>query len=304
MRLRRVLDRFVSSKPSAPLPTPAEAWGPDLPALAQISAASRRSWIFVHPPKSGGTTLWSAFDASPDWRHHRLVALERFSTPCECGSGCPHGPRDTRIVDPTWARTTESLLVAVGHVPYSVGAWLRDALTDEGGRVDKTVMTIRPTRDRVVSMFRDYWTQVRLARDAENGAELSPHRLLDVRGYANDARHYERRDGSIDGRRWFTSFARYGSGTPFFLSEIFDGPDHAEAEVANGRLTLLQTSNIDSWITGILGSPPVRARVSSPAHPEAVEAALADARDLVDELARRDDDYAWMVNASTAQPGG
>lgn len=255
--------------------------------------------LYLHPPKTGGSTFQETARQSPGWDGIDLPSLWRMTNPCQCGTGCRDAPRPPLSADSLPA-SGGSLLVSLSHVPYSAAAWLRERITDQGGTVDGVLMTVRPSRERLVSMFRDYWTQVRLAEDYASGATTANgHRLEVVRHYANDSRHYLRQDGSIDGRAWFSAFAEHGSGTTFFLSDVFDDPRIARDEIDTGRLTLVPMSQIDAVLTDLTGSPPRRrARVSEPIHAEAVAAALEDASELIDELARRDAAYEWMAERS------
>jgi hypothetical protein len=76
----------------------------------------------------------------------------------------------------------------------------------------------------------------------------------------------------------------------FSLDEVFGGDvTRMQRELESGSLIALQTSKIDEFIEGISGLPaPPRIRLSRTAHDPAVEAALDDAADLIEDLARRD----------------
>lgn len=299
MRLLHRRQRVDAAPSRLTMGIPEDIWGPDLPALALWSSQVRRSWVFLHPPKTGGSTFAQTLTSHPDWMSVNLTALWRTDKPCTCGTGCRHAPRPTPLnVDDFTARP--SLLISAGHVTYEPVNWIRDEIRSRGGRVDATVMTVRPIRNRLTSMFRDYWTQVRIAAEhAAKQVQLSAHRAVVVQQYADDSRHYLRDNNSIDGRAWFRAFAEHGTGgAPFFMSDFFSDPAQAREAIESGNLTLFPTASLDALLTDICGvAPPRRSRVSSPAHPEAVAAALSDAADLIEDLARRDDGYSWMTDS-------
>lgn len=280
---------------------PEDVWAADIPAIAAATARSVRSAVHLHPPKTGGSTFQGALRTSPGWDGIEFPSLWRTTNPCSCSAGCRDAPRPP-LSAADLPESGGSLLLGVHHVTYAEVCWLRETLAQHGGRVDVTFMTVRPTRQRLVSIFRDYWTEVRIAEEYAQGAPAaSPHRATVVRSYAADSRHYLRPDGSIDGTSWFRAFSVHGSGSPFFMREVFDDPQTVRDEIDTGRLTLVPSSQIDAVLTDLTGSPPKhRVRVSAPIHPEAVAAALDDASDLIDELARRDDEYEWMSDNPVA----
>jgi len=154
-------------------------------------------------------------------------------------------------------------------------------------------------------MFGDYWTHAAIASGILPNPILTPHRRRAIARYATDSVHYRTAEGPIDGVGWFRSFARYGPGVVFSLDEAFDGdPARLQRELDSGALRLVPTSSMDAFITeftGLVSSP--RRRTSLLAKDPAVEAALADAADLIDELAVRDARFDRVIADHLGDPG-
>lgn len=273
------------------------SWLQDVPAISEVSARAGRTLLFLHPPKTGGTTFGNALKRTEGWARIVMRVPWSLGNPCPCGTGCSKAPRSLNVEAISPFEPGFSLVVSVGHVTYAAVSWLLEQICLNGGKVDDVIMTVRPIRNRLESMFRDYWTQVRIAEEISLGTrEEDPHRSLMVRRYAEDSRNYLLPNGSIDGRAWFEAFAQHGTGgPPFFLSNIFTTSEEARQRVDAGELELLRTAEIDSKLVELTGNPPQeRGRVSRPIHAEAVHNALISSRDLIDELALRDEAYAWM----------
>jgi hypothetical protein len=195
------------------------------------------------------------------------------------------------------------LMVKFGHESYRAVDWVRK---NAGRNSDPllTVLAVRPRRDRLRSMYRDYWTQAAIASGSySDGFRLSPHRQRALAKYADDAAHYRDADGSIDGVAWFQSFSRYGPGVVFYLDEVFAGDTKKlQHELSTGALRLVSTKDLDAFIEEITSRPtPPQKRTAMKGDP-AVEAALDDAADLIEELARRDAPFDRIIADHLGEP--
>lgn len=269
-----------------------DTWRTLIPGVVAANLAAPRVEIFLHLPKTGGSSITKAAETTPSIRCMNLPASWVAPTMCECGGpGCRDAERRRRII---WWRTetrqVDRLIVRFGHEPWTVIDWYR-RVTEGGQPVSRILLGARPARRRIESMFADYWTQVGVAEDRmPSDRPLTAHRGRLLTQYRNDAVHYRRSDGSIDGRAWFRAFAEHGGGVPFFLTEVFDGSlDRFRSELDSGVLQLVRTSDVGRFVTELTGdeaSEPVR-RSRSDLDP-AIAPALAEASDLIDDLARRD----------------
>lgn len=272
------------------------AWSRAFPSLATTALSAPAIVVNLHLPKTGGTSLTTSVAASRSW------AVARFhlsSTPwgiCACGDAdCEAGARRVRSLLTTPDELAHRrLFIKVGHERYSGIDWLRARLAEQDATISRTIMSVRPVRQRLVSMFTDYWTHVFAADDADAGrGNLTPHLNRTAHAYQRDAVHYRRPDGSIDGRGWFGAFGDHGGGVVFYLDEAFDGsPERFACVVESGELALAPTSNLDSLIQELTGDAPrERRRVSRVGRSPAVAEAIEDCTDLLDELAQRDAVY-------------
>ena len=271
-----------------------------VPRIAAASRLSRRTLIFLHIQKVGGTTLVRNLRADPNWLQLYLPGASTTRS-CACGSAdCPTTRGTTDLAghpDETLANLSISLRAI--HEDYSTVSRLRDAVHAAGGIVTEPItMLVRPVRERLTSIFTDYWTQVAEAeRAADDRSALTWHEARTLGGYLQDSIHYRDADGRIDGVGWYRAFAEHGSGAPFFLDQVFDGsPQRLEEEARAGRLRLIPTSGLDAFQEELMGAGArTRHRVSRAAEAGAVSAALSDAAPLIDQLATRDARYDALV---------
>jgi hypothetical protein len=255
--------------------------------------------VFLHPPKSGGTSVSKSLFDSPHANGAWLNALKRDeSGVCSCGDLNCEGPRGGSF-DPFEMEAAAELgerrqtRLFVGHKNYSFIKMVTDALgtTDKRGSV---FATARPARQRLVSVFRDYWTQVEsfrgnapVNRNLNSDACPKTENAVGL-GYLNDSKHYEDEKGNIDGVGWFSAFQVHGPGVPFFWDDFFEGDFPLFRRlIRSKRLRVIDIKHLDAFVEEVTGSLQPRSRMSLPINP-AVQKALEDASDAIDSLALRD----------------
>lgn len=285
-----------------------KAWGDLRRPLRRLIKAAPSSTLILHMPKTGGSSLQRFVRESPSFQYLVLPMSNLPRDVCECGATSPCADQERREAirsSATREVSNQQMLLQLTHENYGAVDWVRSAtrMTSESLPV---LVLVRPRRVRLRSMFTDYWTQVATAMGELDDDHKSPksHRKRQLKKYVEDAVHYRKVDGSIDGVAWFTSFARYGPGVVFSLDEVFGGDaTRLQRELESGALIALPTSKIDEFIEGISGLPaPPRIRISRTGHDPAVEAALDDAADLIEELARRDARFDQVIADHLGDP--
>lgn len=288
------------------------AWDAYVPGVVAQSRISERSLAYLHLPKTGGSSVGRNLYRSAQWSLVRLPASYIDPTLCACGADrCVKHLRDEEFA----ARSSDpekNLFVKFGHERYDHVRRFIDAVEGQGGRIDMVLTAVRPARARLESMFRDYWTQVdrdpTIESDHDLG-ELNPeiqtsHMEKIIDGYRADAVHYLDGEGNVDGRAWFSAFAQHGPGMAFLLCEVFDeSVDLFRSAIESGTLKPIPTRTLDSTLTSLIGvDQPVRTRISSPIRPATIERAIADARDLIDEIALRDAEFDTILSEHLDDP--
>jgi len=283
------------------------AWGPLRRSLRRAIDGAPSTTLLLHMPKTGGSSLALALRTSPFITAEFLPLNSVPRNACECGvtSWCVDHHRRAAIRargdDPTSDRP---LVVKFSHESYGAADWVRQTARRDGLSLP-VVLPVRPRHARLRSAFTDYWTQIALATGQLTDRTPTPHVRRVLAMLKADSVHYRTAEGPIDGVGWFRSFARYGPGVVFSLDEAFDGdPARLQRELDSGALRLVPTSSMDAFITeftGLVSSP--RRRTSLLAKDPAVEAALADAADLIDELAVRDARFDRVIADHLGDPG-
>jgi hypothetical protein len=273
--------------------------------LVPAARTSARTCLFLHAAKTGGSSLYGAIRKSSNWKVRALSDSAFGYEGCSCGlRGCTaNQPIKDKLNFEKLISPKTNLLVKLGHEKYSAAHWLRTRFAAVEIPVAEVFMTYRPIRDRLRSMFRDYWTQVGEAEAIiERTKTANSHVTRKVLHYYRDSRHYSSGNNQIDGLAWFKAFEIHGPGMPFFLSEIFDSPIQLKNEIESARVSLIPTAQLDSVLPTITGLQTVeRRRVSSPVRAEAVENALADATELIDSLCQRDIAFEEVVASSLSK---
>lgn len=268
-------------------------WGKVIEYIVANSDASSRIVAFLHAAKTGGSSIGHAFNSTPAWCFNRMKESYIEGDICLCGDpSCRHFTRsllmERRGADTSCGR---NYFLHFAHERYRAVRWCVEALRCGGRQIEASYMTHRSARDRLVSMFCDYWKmatvlEVANERDRSHRAHVHARYRADSKCYVNSA-------GGIDGCAWFRSVAEHGTGMPFFLCEMFDGSvTNFRVALAKGELSLVRIHEIDDWVNQMTGvRPTTRRRVSRDNRPRAVSAALEDAKVLIDELAERDWEY-------------
>lgn len=292
------------------------AWGDLRQPLQQAIEESPSTTLILHMPKTGGSTLFYAVRRAAEDRPRsgvtpslRLLTLPLSSISpdcCECGltSGCiDHSFRSKFTSHDVVPSRNLPLVVKFNHESYKAVDWVRKEVGMRAAPFP-VVLVVRPRRDRLRSMFRDYWTQVAIASGSHSEEKsLSPHRQRVLAGYADDAVHYRDANGSIDGVAWFRSFRRHGPGVVFYLDEVFGGDTkRLKRELTSGALKVIPTKDLDFFVEQFTNRPaPTRRREALRGDP-AVEAALDDASDLIEDLALRDAAFDRVIAESLGDP--
>ncbi len=273
--------------------------------LEKIGASGADIVFFLHTPKTGGSSVVSSV------RRNGLVpaiSLPELSKPkaetCRCGAtDCGHQQVRTRQLINFAIKPEQTgfpiYLFTGNHTNFANAERIMNSLKATGSLSYLT--TVRPARQRIISVFRDYWTQVdtitklmsqeNLQLPDIDGNPSAPHVRAVREGYLEDSKHYIDDNGVINGRAWFSAFGEHGAGVPFYLSEVFnDDPKRFRKLVKSGTLRVVATRDVDSLTKELTGEVRPRKRKSIDRNP-AVEQAIIDASDIIDELALRDAEF-------------
>lgn len=284
-----------------------QAWGGLRRPLRRAMRAATSTTLFLHMPKTGGSSIQNALLNSPSIRF--LVLPISTVPPDRCQCGASEKCNDHEMRAQLWSSESEEqserrVVVKLNHESYRAVDWVRNAASRSTVQ-RPTLLVVRPRRDRLRSMFRDYWTQVGIASGKFiDEKEVTPHRQMVLSNYLSDSRWYLGADGSIDGVAWFNAFKEHGPGVVFSLDEVFGGDtSRLRQELDSGALRLIQTKNVGDFIeefTGLSAAP--RRRESKVFGDPAVEAALDGASDLIDDLARRDAAFDQVIAEHLGEP--
>lgn len=276
------------------------SWKPGLRAARAAVREAEQTILFLHLAKTGGTSVGFATRNSKDWVSIKFPSAHAKSGKvCVCGGdGCNQESTDMDKVraSPTLVADGKSLFIRTGHSRYQSVSWLGNQISSRD--TSPTMLTtVRPARERIVSMFRDYWEQVGRGELYASGEAVArtQHVKNVALNYLADSAHYRDESGAINGVDWFNAFTLTRGGLFFLLDDVFDRqPELLETALSTGRLLPVPTRELDGYLRNLSGSEPVRRRVSSEPSP-AITAAIHDARDLIDELAAIDRPYDLLL---------
>lgn len=266
-------------------------WNSVLRRILSQNSPDRRVILFLHLPKTGGTTTTNCMKAAPDWTFVRMKPTYIASNVCSCGDpNCMAEQAGAGFDLPDEADDSRNWFCHFGHERYEAPRWFAEQLRRRGGPPSEIHVSHRPARKRLVSMFKDYW-RMALGGGYENDAPQHQARIM--ARYREDSQAYLDGSGRIDGQAWFRAFSTFGSGMAFSMAEVFDGSAmNLRLALANGEMKVVETGRMDDWLRALTGAGEVaHGRVSGPP-PENVRLALEEARGLVDQLAERD----WMYD--------
>jgi hypothetical protein len=276
-----------------------------------------RVLLLVHTPKSAGSAF-QVTAASAGWAR---LSLSDFLTLRGRCIDCRRRPCVLRRR--SWRRNLRdashgSVIASIGHLPLGVARRVAQGLRARGVESD-IVMTVRPSAERLASLFRFSWSRAidgglhgLVSRGSPSRLHLGAVRVADRIRLATGVTHRElvsRRmailsvpycsdDGSglrIDATAWLAGLARWGSGSFSYWMREFCGLDELRSEVASGGVTLIPLSRLDEATQAHFGVPSLRSNVTPPSDPE-VERALHEAAPLLARLARTDAPYDAMFS--------
>lgn len=267
-------------------------WSRVIDRMINHGSPPSRVIIYLHLAKTGGTTANNCIKAAPDWTFVRMK--ESYISPDVCSCGDPSCPTDETLSESGIdgrGGSREKWFCHFVHERYHAARWFADEIRRRGGPPSEVHVSFRPARDRLVSMFKDYWRMALRARTAEG--QGTPHHKRIAARYRADSEAYLDDTGRIDARAWFSAFSSFGAGMPFSMAEVFDASVmNLRLSLANGEMNIVQTEKMDDWLRALTGvDHVVRGRVSG-SMPDNVVRALDEARDLIDDLAERD----WMYD--------
>lgn len=277
-------------------------WAVHIDSIIATAKRAPRAVAFLHLPKTGGSSISLNFSSSSGWSQIRLPPAVGDPNLCFCGGAeCQQHLKGLAIAR-TDIPTGDSILLKFSHERYVTVRWILDELSRAGVKFE-LVSTVRPVRQRLISMFTDYWTQVFTADKYHSGElDLTTHRLNAVSSYLLDSAHY-RHGRVIDGEAWFRAFSAHGSGVPFLLSEVFDkSTDLFRDALDSGALRVVSSSRLDDFLRELTGKTAFeRTRVSvllsSP-----LKDALRQATTLIEELVAREAHYDQILAEHLGDP--
>jgi hypothetical protein len=279
-----------------------DAWLPGIDSARRAVRHANDAMVFLHLAKSGGTTVRATIIRHPKWHDAPFPqSTQRVGAMCTCSDpNCTHALESFEQIaalTPNVVRGSR-LLVTNGHATFGQSRWLARAVAPRG-TVVQILMSVRPARSRLVSLFRDYWNDYyRAVRDQAGELDLTvddptitktEHGRSERNKLVRDSQRFLLADSKIDGRFWFESF-NPGRGYPFWLHEIFESPAQMVSAMESGELRVVPLARLDDLIIEMTAQPPSRFRVSTARVPE-VEAALEQSADIIDRLSDQDREY-------------
>ena len=165
-------------------------------------------------------------------------------------------------------------------------------------------MTYRPTRDRLISRFKDYWARAAMAQlsrrkiaSLNRSGEMMPldDFFRDLQDFHRDSLNYRTTDGQIDGFRWFRDV--YATPPfPFLLNEIFESPDVLREALSSGKLRVVPIEDLDRVASELTRTKPRRMRVS-PATPPEVLAGINESHEMIQRMVDSDVPFEEILRA-------
>jgi hypothetical protein len=279
-----------------------DAWLPGIDAARRAVRQATDAIVWLHLAKTGGTTVNTAFRMNSAWNAAVFPqSSQRLGQLCFCNDPACDNARQAFDAMRELASNQPSakrLRVSNGHATFAETRWLARAISSRG-HSPPILMSVRPARQRLVSLFRDYWNtyhlaamtsdELRAAKGTDPSFRWTPHDHAKRRKLFTDSQRFLLGDGRIDGRLWFNSF-NPGRGYPFWLHEVFDEPRQLANAMESGELRVVPISKLDDLIVEFTNQAPHRFRESAARRPE-VEAALEESQDIIDRLSSQDDAY-------------
>jgi hypothetical protein len=168
--------------------------------------------------------------------------------------------------------------------------------------VPKVVMCYRPTRERIISRFRDYWAQVKRAethsQESWTTVPEGPFRnrfIQDLKDFYRDSLNYRDDSGRIDGARWFRDISA-NPNFPFLLCEVFASTEQLTGALDSHKLKVIPLLDLDREILELTGVEFPRTRVSPPVPPE-VSRAIDESLASIDQMVQRDTEFERVMTA-------
>lgn len=272
-----------------------QRWNSVIETIASRTSSDSRVILFLHLPKTGGTTATNCMKVAKDWKVVRMKESFISSDACSCGDpDCVVEESHADVGVREGAGHSENWFCHFVHERYDAPLWFAEELRRRGGPPAEIHVSHRPARKRLVSMFKDYW---RMAFGGGYGLAATPHEERVIARYRADSQAYVDGSGMIDGNAWFRAFSSFGTGMPFSMADVFDGSVmNLRLSLASGDMNVVQTEKMDDWLGALTGVDHVVHRRVSGSAPENVLVALDEARHFVDQLAERDWTYDQAVD--------
>lgn len=279
-----------------------DAWLPGIDSARRAVRQASDAIVWLHLAKTGGTTVKTAIRLNSAWNSAVFPqSSQRLGQPCYCNDPACDDARKAFDAMKDLASNKPSakrLRVSNGHATFAETRWLTRAISSRG-HTPLMLMSVRPARQRLVSLFRDYWNthhlaammmdELRVAKGSDPSFGWTNHDYAKRRKLLVDSERFLLGDGRIDGRLWFNSF-NPGRGYPFWLNEVFDEPKQLATAMESGELRVVPISKLDDLIVEFTNQEPQRFRESTARRPE-VEAAIEESQDIIDRLSSQDDTY-------------
>lgn len=276
----------------------------------ETAEVAQETIVFLHTAKAGGTSFGHAFIRSKHWSVIDLPypPPRNYGDLSDDGSVVTTPDRWVRGIERLRNSVSKSsrLFVLGGHPPYAHMSWLADEILS-GHAESHVLMTYRPTRDRLISRFKDYWSRAAMAElpwrklaSLNRAGEKMPmeHFLRDLQEFQRDSLNYRSTDGRIDGLRWFRDV--YATPAfPFLLNEVFESPDALRDALSSGKLRVLPIENLDQVALKLTKTKPHRMRVS-PATPPEVVTAISEAQEMIQRMVDSDAVYEEILQTHLA----
>lgn len=228
--------------------------------------------VFLHAPKTGGTSVKRAFGANRDYQIIRIPAKDNSLEVCDClNSSCERTINIEKVQEQFGKNKSKNLFLDLGHSDINTMKSVSSLIKQNSKLQTTQLITFRNGRERLLSMVTDYLTQANEYKklvQKENQVSYSLHDRTVWERYYKDSQHYFV-DGKFNLELWLTAFATHGigAGLKYFMSEIIPNDSKNRKFLRNNECKLIKTKDLNQYLLRhmIVSSPDnlMKSRVST-----------------------------------------